>query len=340
MYLMLCLVSPGVPTVISLPGIHLKCSECVYWLGDLEVVAHSPQCCELLANSLTVFECIREDDGLNVQNMTTLTRLTELQLSPGGGDLLLAPNIHQLQHLAHLKTLQLHLFDSFPVSLATLTTVQHLELHCHLDVGGSGEPCNLSQATQLTCLDISWDDSADDINRVVLPCGQGVSLLNLTLAFQDQGGGLADFLSNLGAASQLQKVFLDSISAPDLEHVPWPQAMPGLTSLRALYMTCSLPFEWSQYSALQELDLEGMMHATLPDWFSELKQLKSLTLAQSSLTEFPLCLMHLSQLETLDMSCIFTSLTLPMCIRSFCSWKSHTDILGFQKASHIWQGQL
>lgn len=119
---------------------------------------------------------------------------------------------------------------------------------------------------------------------------------------------------------------------------PWPRS---LQALQMLDMMSSVPVSpiIQDYGNLRKLGFciastlggepNPNANLPLPDWFSQLTQLKSLTLPRTRFATFPSCLLSLTQLETLSLPC--NSLTcIPMDIMTCASWPSLTrlDICG------------
>jgi len=110
--------------------------------AELQQVAQSPRCCELLASLATALECTVNTLDLSLQNLTTLTRLTSLCLNGGSDRIQIANNIGQLQLISQLQKLKLEYFDGLPASIASLTNLQKLDL-----LDGADDEYDLSNPT-------------------------------------------------------------------------------------------------------------------------------------------------------------------------------------------------
>lgn len=228
----------------------------------------------------------------------------------------------QLQQLVHLQKLKLYAMDSFPPSIACVPSLQDLSLEYN-DVNLRS---NFSDATQLTKLSITWVDNSEDTRHVMLPCGQHVQLACLKLSVALCDPLCVDFLDKLGAASGLHDLGLHSVWPPDMEHAAWPRLMPHSTSVVATPMPCGLPVQWRAYTALQKLELNAIHCSTLPTWVSELSNLKQVMLARAFFTEFPVSVLCLSQLISLNLSWIEPPLEIPQAISSLAGWSFLTDV--------------
>ncbi len=85
--------------------------------------------------------------------------------------------------------------------------------------------------------------------------------------------------------------------------VGWPIALPHLQRLTVCNVTppYMLPHQWQHYTQLRCLylpDYEG----SLPLWFSNLQQLKALSMPDAQMGGIPECLFHLSELKRLNLS--------------------------------------
>ncbi len=289
---------------------------------------------------MTTLECTVNTSNLNLQNLTTLTRLTSLQLKGGGVRIKIADNIGQLQPLTQLQTLHLERFDGLPASIASLSALKSLDL-----VNGTGNSYDLNGLKQLKHLYIEWDRAAQVASRrLILPTGGHVSLCTMMLAAPAIESACIDFMSGLEAASELRQLVLFQVHPHLSIQAQWPQNMPRLDTIKLIGSSCALPSEWVQYSALQELNLSRMAHAACPDWFSGLTMLTKLSLQKAALTEFPICVMLLSQLAALDLSHISPPLILPAIITEFSDWMSltklHFRLLSNQSESYNMESQL
>lgn len=279
-------------------------------LVDQDWLAHSPSCCKDLAHVLTRLETSVTKQGLDLQHLFRLTQLTSLGLRGRGGLVRIVHSIEQghLQQPVYLQTLHLRRFDCVPSALVRLSSLRALDLEDYWTVEEITQGCDLSCGTQLTSISFRRYLPPDDdivlgegLAVFTLPSGSDVQLECLKIVNDDLSSPYTQ-LVNLGSASKLKHLRLEGTMPP--ASFVWPDSLLNLTCLEGLKLRCVPPLGWKQYSTLQVLTLNNMSYPHLPTWFSELTHLKVLGLREARLKHFPLCLMHLSQLHSLDLSLI------------------------------------
>ena len=231
-----------------------------------------------------------------------------------------ATEIQLLQQLTNLKKLTVLDFDGISHCLSKLTQLQTLDL-C---LGSQANYfCDLStlicvQHIRIVC------HCTSPLTKVILPTGANVKLVSLRLVSQDMLDLSA--LVHLAAATQLTCLELHKVAL--LNDKDWPKSLPSLCQLCNTFLAYPPPATWTMYSGLRVLTLDSIQLDRLPDWFSGLTMITALTLAFAKLHDFPLCIMHLSQLHRLDMSNIYPPLRMPACIVNFAKW-DHLSKLNF-----------
>jgi len=274
---------------------------------------------------LTRLTCSASTVELGLRNIATCARLTALHLQGAAESVHLTQNLHHLQQLVHLQELHLENFRSLPDNLLyNLPKVQVLIL-----TDGQEDTYDLSGATQLKALDIFQREEPSCLRRLILPSGNAVQLQSFCLLFQGQDAPEEQQLHellNLEAATGLKTLELDRFYPHSLQEAGWPNAMPSLTSLAVLGMPFGPPREWQNYSALVKLKLTDLQSTSLPDWFAQLTGLTCLKLDNSVLEEFPACILHLSQLEKLDLSGLQSPMMIPRAITQLADWPFLTRV--------------
>ena len=233
---------------------------------------------------------------LGLQSMITCTRLTALHLLSAAEEVHVIENLHDLQQLVHLQQLHLEDFKSLPDNLLyNLPEIQVLK-----PTDGQDDTYDLSDATQLTALEVVQKDEWSLLRRLILPSGNSVQLRTFCLKCEGREAPEEQELSelvNLEAATGLQTLELDMYYPRSLHQAGWPQAMPSLTSLAVLGMPVGPPREWQNYSALVKLELTHLQSTSVPDWFAQFTRLKFLKLNKCVLDELSTCMFHLTQLK-------------------------------------------
>ena len=97
-------------------------------------------------------------------------------------------------------------------------------------------------------------------------------------------------------------------------------ALSSLTCLQCMGPNRALLQALSLCSSLQSLYVSNFKQTRLPSTFSLLTQLKVLIISECSFAEFPACLLHLSQLECLCVSCNQPAFHLSGSILGLAKW--------------------
>ena len=256
---------------------------------------------------------------LGLQSMIPCTRLTALHLLSAAEEVHVIENLHDLQQLVHLQQLHLEDFKSLPDNLLyNLPEIQVLK-----PTDGQDDTYDLSDATQLTALEVVQKDEWSLLRRLILPSGNSVQLQTFCLKCEGREAPEEQELSelvNLEAATGLQTLELDMYYPRSLHQAGWPQAMPSLTSLAASNMLFEPARKWQNYSARVKLRLTDMHSTSLPDWVAQLTGLRCLKLDNSFLQESPACILHLSQLEKLDLSGLLCPMMVPRAVTQLADW--------------------
>ena len=113
-------------------------------------------------------------------------------------------------------------------------------------------------------------------------------------------------------------------------------ALSSLTCLQCMGPNRALLQALSLCSSLQSLYVSNFKQTRLPSTFSLLTQLKVLIISECSFAEFPACLLHLSQLESLWVSCNKPAFLLSDNILCLAKWP-HLKCLDI---SDCWQSQF
>ena len=255
--------------------------------------------CRILAHTLTSLAIHIANPFQDLQYASCLTSLKRLLVSitstkasqPGALDQVTA----QITQITGLKTLQLY---GFPHS-STQSISHELPNLRVLITNGFGPMLDVQRCTQLRSLFIC----KGALTQLYLPAGQTCCLEQLVLNISS-----GYTLSNLGDAPRLSSLtFVDqcpsnlvnvqtSIATSSISASAWPP-LPLLYRLTIGLMPCAPPAVWAKYESLCELDLRSYHHPRLPSWFADLTLLTKLTLASSSLKEFPSSLLKLTQLQ-------------------------------------------
>ncbi|DBB07102.1 TPA: hypothetical protein ACH3X1_011681 [Trebouxia sp. C0004] len=258
-----------------------------------------------------------------VQQFSCLTQLTHLSCA-GKSEL---GSVEELQQLSLLQTLTLPRLSAVPEDVHNFKFVQSLSLH------GIGEQvCNIESYTQLTHLRISIYH-ADTVMKIILPLGNGVKLRSL-----DMWGPCHQHifhLRNLTLATRLEKISAYSASPQNIEQANL-SALPFLTQLEFMSPSCVLLQTLSLCSSLQYLYVSGCQQPTLPSSFSLLTHHKSLIVSRCSFAQFPDCLLHLSQLETLIVTCHKPAFHLSDSILCLAKWPNLKSL----DIGDCWQSQF
>ena len=266
--------------------------------------------CELLAGMLTNWRVVQETAfPPQTCHLSCLTSLTSLSLNDG------APlgSLSELRGLHALHTLTLKGCKKFPPSRApNLCNVHNLTLT------GTAKSFNLTRYTQLTLLDLTVQPTVSQ--HLTLPHGDRVQLQHLCL--QGRAGGQQFVLDNLGFATKLTSLDFSQVYPSNLQsHNGWPATMPLLLLIQLVDSKGHLPHQWCHYPKLSCLNLSGLQHTQLPEWFSGMTQLKLLDLSEAKFEAFPACLLQLSKLSQLSLSDIVPPMDIPDEIASIAEWQ-------------------
>ena len=192
--------------------------------------------------------------------------------------------------------------------------------------------------TQITQLKLTWVTFIP--RAVLLPDGSNVNLQRLSLtaaksfssiyAHQVDKPDSQAFgqLDNLQAATQLTYIKFVQAYPDNLEKHGWPASMPKLQIIKGDCLPSGPPEQLVGYSNLRKLDLcchsQNTGRVMLASWLSQLTQLESLAL-RADLSAFPSCILHLRQLQKLDLSnCGLTKLQLPASVLEFIDFLALT----------------
>lgn len=300
-------LSPPAPYVKVIAGAELfvQASDCCSILTDLKHLE--------LAYNVDPAEGKASASLVSIGRMTNLRSLSNQQYQNS-----LIPYIYlgdalsHLSSLQHLGSLELSLCKNIFLQLDALQGLQQLRLSRCLD-----STVDISSCTQITLLAMAWLD--EQPSSILLPKGPSVSLQHFAVSAVND----ADYfnrLDNLADATKL--TYLEFFKTfPWQMEWNWPAAMPSLAVLKLHHFSGPLPAILSTYTCLQHLQLTSAdlvsAHPTVPICFSHLSNLKSLVLNDNSFTEFPVSIMHLKQLKTLDLSSSLRRVTLPVDIFGF-----------------------
>ncbi len=170
------------------------------------------------------------------------------------------------------------------------------------------------------------------MTQLLLLVGQCVQLQHLDISAYYSNANEATpvtfgALLNLAAASQLTRLELTNCWPDNLADGAWPSSMPMLKRLELLGSPSPPPAQMVNYSNLQHIQYDqrgyDFERYAIPDWLSQITQLKSLDLSGGAAVNFPICLLELSQLISLRLS--YCSL-LPAVITSFATWPNLIDL--------------
>ncbi len=293
-------------------------------LTGIEDHAATLRWCNALAGKLVQLTCTCDLDYMPLANIQLLTRLTSLSLRAGSSFgaasraiFVEDDSLMQLASLPLLSHLCLAYIGNIGKHVTCLLSLQGLTL---LSFGG--DKCDLSYCTQLTSIELSDFESS----HLWLPDGQAVALQRLKLGNMPKPGTLHARttlleLFNLECATHLTYLAL-SCCYPinDFLRV----RMPLLQELELRYLQAALPLLLLSCKNLSRLDLSYMYQPALPEWFSSLTQLTSLTLRGAQLESFQRSIFHLSYLKQLDLSEMYPEVEIPRQIANLALWPQLT----------------
>ncbi len=225
-----------------------------------------------------------------IQQLSCLTQLTRLSCYANYE----LGSLDALQQLSLLRKLKLSRPSAVLRDVHTFKYVQSLRLK-----RVEGEVCNLESYTQLIHLRISIK-SEDTVKEVLLPSSDGVKLCRLEIWGPSHEHNF--HLRNLTLATCLKDINLCYASPQNFEQADL-SALPFLTQLRVARPECAWLQTLTLCSSLQSLHVFDYEQPTLPSSFSLLTNLRTLSVSGCSFDQFPDCLLHLSHLESLSVSC-------------------------------------
>ena len=231
-------------------------------------------------------------------NITQLTTLTFLSLTGAHSSF---QCISQLQHLPRLHEFTMYRCSAFDLPQALATRLQCLTLYdCAHQV------CDLAACVHVTSLD--FGAGSVDLQILLLPAGDHVQLRELAVVnCKPQGVRLLTFhIHNLHVATRLELFHLNTVKPVswfgDMQLEDWLVSLPNLRCINVAGVPVSPPAHvFAGYSRLRELSWQNVPPG-LPECFSELTQLSSLSLKKSSFTAIPPVIMALTNLCCLDLS--------------------------------------
>ena len=229
-----------------------------------------------------------------------------------------------LQTLPLLHHLKLCNLSESVLSCEGMHALRQLELYnCDNDI------YDLHCSTQITRLSMDWFSNMP--RAVLLPAGSNVSLQHLSLrACQRLNGQESYRLDSLPTATQLTCIQFHGAYPHNLSEHGWPASMPNLQGIYGSNLPLGPPQQLVGYSSLRHLSLHcfNSKHAgvVLPSWLSRLTQLESLGL-HAKLSEFPNCLLHLKQLQFLNLTaCGLETMQLPATVLGFLDFTALTSL--------------
>ncbi len=274
-------------------------------LTGMQDLADTLRSCNALAGKLVQLNCSFQLDHMPMSNIQFLTRLTSLSLGVGSSygaarRAMFVENdsLMQLASLPLLSHLCLVYAGNIGKHVTRLLSLQALTL-----LGFGGSECGLNYCTQLTSIELG----AFDNSHLWLPDGQAVALQHLKLENQPEPYTVLE-LHNLGCATHLTYLALRGCY-PVNNFLP--VRMPLLQELELTHLQAALPALLLSCKKLSRLDLSYMYHPAVPEWFSSLTQLTSLTLLGAGLELFPDSVFHLTHLRQLDISQFDPPLEIP-----------------------------
>ena len=194
--------------------------------------------------------------------------------------------------------------------------------------------CDVSTCTQLaSCVFEKYRPRSRDAQpqqpQFFLPCGQTVNLRRLVfrVASLGQHDRYIQELSSLAAAPSLTHLDFHSWYPNNmLSEDTWPTAMPNLHSL-GMFGDCFIAKELTGYSRLRHLKIEAFHTCTmLPEYFSALTQLETLSLSHIDSAEFPFPVLCLGQLRSLNLAGSLWKVNMPDEILCFAEWPHLTSL--------------
>ena len=258
-----------------------------------------------------------------VQQLSCLTQLTHLSCTADSE----FGSLEELQQLPLLQTLSLSRLFIVSNHVHNFKFIQSLRLH-----GLDEEVCNIESHTQLTHLQISMYHQ-DRVKEILLPIGTGMKLRSLDV-WGPPGHEHIFHLKNLTFATRLEEMSFYDASPQNIEQANL-SALSFLTCLQCMSTNCALLQSLSLCSGLQKVYVLDYKQATLPSTFPLLTQHKSLIISGCSFAEFPACLLYMSQLESLCVSCNQPAFHLSGSILGLAKWPNLKSL----DISDCWQSR-
>ena len=272
----------------------------------------SARSCHLLSALLTDWKAYNIDDGqLQLQPLTSLTRLTSLEISNTQD----AEHITAFRYMKSLHTLHLADYRNLEYKTYSFMGLQDLTLS-----GGTDTCLDFTYLTRLTSLQVL--ELGSGLISITLPArSDQIPLRNLSICDDsvDENDPHSVLLDNLNLAQQLTSLHI--AHCKPLLHQNWAQALTQLQRV-LLISVFDVPIceELTACAALQHLDLTGSNCEELPSWFSGMTQLTLLSLDNTWLADFPDAIMHLSQLHHFSMATEYVPFALKPDILTLAQW--------------------
>jgi len=222
----------------------------------------------------------------------TLTGLTYLQLQFTRADpesMTQGMLLDSLTNLQVLNELRLSCPPRLPLLLSKLASLESLTVAV-----GTPATLDMSALTQVYSVRLGQRNKKKMRVPVVLPTGPKARLSALAIHTSCE-------IQNLHKANLTQ---IEISGRPGIMHaVSWPTALPHLQHLTVCNVTppYMLPHKWQHYTQLRCLCLPKYQ-GFLPLWFSNLQQLKTLSMPDAQMEGIPECLFQLSKLKRLELS--------------------------------------
>ncbi len=272
----------------------------------------------LLLSKLASLQSLTRGPGLSSQRLLqicTLTGLTYLKLQFHKTDpewMLNSMPMDSLTELQLLNELKLYFPPRLPLLLSQLAS-----LRCLTVAPRTAVTLDMSALTQVRSLHLSQAYSKQTRVTRFVPAGSAARLLAVAIHTLCS-------IPNLHKAKKLKQIEI-SAKPGIMYYVGWPIALPHLQRLTVCKVTdCYvLPDQWQHYTQLRCLHLP-YYECSLPVWFSNLQQLKALSMPDAQIGQIPECLFHLSELKRLNLSGFQGLLTMPVVKLA----DLHTSILG------------
>ena len=284
LYLRKCSDGVAVPNPTSTPGLVADCDALLEAKAVLEG--------DGTALNWSVDVALTSWDGVTVSS--TLSRVTELNLSRRGLTGSIPTQLGSLTNLQHLDLHRNQLTGSIPTQLGSLTNLQYLNLHTNQLTGSI--PTQLGSLTGLQRLFLSTNQLTGSIPTQL---GNLTGLLYLSLNRNQLTGSIP---SQLGSPANLRGL---DLSANRLTG-SIPTQLGSLTNLLTLtlsanQLTGSIPTQLGNLTNLRQLYLrDNQLTGSIPTQLGSLTDLFNLDLVDNQLTgSIP------SQLGSLDLTFLY-----------------------------------